>query len=69
MTQQEGEGCHGHSKRLQTARMPQESWPARIGVAPDPSVATMDVIPQGSSSGHYHEVLSLLRGFKFDLAK
>ena len=69
MTQQEGEGCHGHSQDFQTVRMLQESWPASIGVAPDPLVAMMDDIPQGSSSAHYCEGLSLLHGFKFDLAK
>lgn len=69
MTQQEGEGCHGHSQALQTVWMFQESWPASIGVAPDPFVATMDDIPQGSSTAHYRARLSLLHGFKFDLAK
>lgn len=69
MTQQEGEGCHGHSQDLQTLWMLQESWPASIGVAPDPFVATMDDIPQESSTAHYRARLSLLHGFKFDLAK
>lgn len=43
--------------------------PASVGVAPGPFVATMDDIPQGSSSAHHCEGLSLLCGFKFDLAK
>ena len=64
----EGEVCHGHSQDFQTVGMLQESWPASIGAAPDPFVATMDDIPQGSSSAHYCEGLSLLHGFKFDLA-
>lgn len=62
MPQLEGEGCHGHSESLQTASMMlRESWPARVGVRADLSVAMTDDVPSASLSAHHCEMLSCLR--------